>query len=273
MNIQKILEKSISIIDEYYKNNISYFLDCMHDDVLWLGPSDVQRIKTKKLLIDTFSKEKHNLTFSAIDIKADCIFQTKSHCEVLLTFIVDTFYPDDTIVRCNQRIHFSWKQTEITDENGNSSYEPQIIVCNISNSIPYDNRDTIYPVHFTSLPMAKGFILNHSDEKKIKVQGKGNSIFYVAESQIVYISNSDHYATIHTINNDFECAVSLSELEKELPDSFVRCHISYMINTQFVKSIKRFQVLLETGVQIRIPEKKYTKVRDMINSKLDKINH
>ena len=270
MNIPKILELTIFIVDEYYKNNTSHFLNCMHDEVLWLGPSYVQKIKTKKKLIDTFSKESNNLTFEATDFQAECIFQTKNHCEILLTFIVDTFYPDDTIVRCNQRIHFSWQDTEITDKKGNTTLEPRIRVCNISNSLPYDSRDTIYPVHFTSLPIAKGFITSSNGDKKIKVRGKGNSAFYISESQIVYISNSDHYATIHTINSDFECANSLSELEKEMPSYFVRCHISYMINPMFVKSIKRFQIDLENGVQIRIPEKKYTAIRDAINTRLYK---
>ncbi|MDO4967140.1 MAG: hypothetical protein Q4E51_10615 [Lachnospiraceae bacterium] len=48
MNIPKILELTIFIVDEYYKNNTSHFLNCMHDEVLWLGPSYVQKIKTKK---------------------------------------------------------------------------------------------------------------------------------------------------------------------------------------------------------------------------------
>ncbi len=73
MNIQKVIEKSIYIITKYYENEISYFLDNMHDDVLWLGPAEDQRIESKVLLIKNFSKEKNNLLFSTMNMKAECV--------------------------------------------------------------------------------------------------------------------------------------------------------------------------------------------------------
>lgn len=85
----------------------------MHDDVLWLGPNDSQKIQSKKSLVDTFSKENHNLTFATMDMKAECIYQTKTHCEILLTYLVDTFYPDDNIIRCSQRVLFLGKKQKL----------------------------------------------------------------------------------------------------------------------------------------------------------------
>lgn len=70
MNIQKVIEKSIYIITKYYENEINYFLDSMHDDVLWLGPAENQRIESRVLLVKNFSKEKNNLLFSTMNMKA-----------------------------------------------------------------------------------------------------------------------------------------------------------------------------------------------------------
>lgn len=70
MNIQKVIEKSIYIITQYYENEISYFLNSMHDDVLWLGPAENQRIESKALLVENFSKENNNLLFSTMNMKA-----------------------------------------------------------------------------------------------------------------------------------------------------------------------------------------------------------
>ena len=96
------------------------------------------------------------------------------------------------------------------------------------------------------------------------------SYFYLAESEIIYITNSDHYATIHTASDDFLCANSLTQLESQFPHYFVRCHVSAMVNPMYVKSIQRFFVTLENGVTIPIPEKKYTHVRDMLEAQLQK---
>lgn len=185
-----------------------------------------------------------------------------------MTYIVDTFYPDDTIIRCNQRLHLSWLDTPVSASDGKTCYEPKIRICNISNSIPYDSRDNIYPIHFTSLPFSRGFNVKFTNEEKMQFKGKGNTYFYLSESEIIYITNSDHYATIHTATDEFVLSNSLTDIENELPSHFVRCHISTMVNSKYVKSIQRFFITLENGVTVTIPEKKYTQVRDKITTLL-----
>lgn len=266
MNIQEVIEKSVYILEKYYENEINYFLDSMDDDVLWLGPAENQRIESKALLVENFSKERNNLNFATTNMRAECVYHTKKHCEVLVTYTVDTFYPDNTIIRCNQRVHLSWIDSPFTDSDGNTRYEPKIRICNISNNIPYDSRDNIYPIHFTSIPFSQGFNVNYAKENKIQFKGKGNTYFYLSESEIIYITNADHYATIHTANDDYICANSLTNIASELPSHFVRCHVSAMVNSKYVKSIQRFLITLENGVTINIPEKKYTQVRDKIAS-------
>lgn len=209
-----------------------------------------------------------SLLFATMDMKAECVFHTKKHCDILMTYIVDSFYPDGTTLRCNQRIHLSWLDTPVTDSDGNTLYEPKIRICNISNSIPYDSRDNIYPIHFTSLSFSRGFNVNYINEEKMQFKGKGNTYFYLSESEIIYITNSDHYATIHTASDDYICANSLTDIANRLPSHFVRCHISSMVNSKYVKSVQRFFVTLENGVIINIPEKKYTQVRDKLTALL-----
>lgn len=266
--IQDILSHTIFIVTKYYENDIAPFLNSMHDDVLWLGPCDGQRIKSKKLLIDTFSNENNTLTFVTKDVKAECIYSSNLQCQVLVTLIVDTYYPDGSILRNSQRAELTWVDTPIKQNDGSIKYKSLIRICNISNILPYDNRDIIYPVHFTALEFSKGFSIDTKDIdiSKLTFKGKGNTLFYIAPSEIVYISNNNHYATIHTTDNDFECSNSLTDIIKDLPDYFVRCHMSNAVNAMFVKSFERFNAILKNGIKIPIPEKKYTMIRDIINN-------
>ena len=61
--------------------------------------------------------------------------------EIIMFFMVDTIWPDNSMNRVNQRIHLSWIM---------NNEVPQIRLCHISNAISYDERDTIYPVHYDS---------------------------------------------------------------------------------------------------------------------------
>lgn len=56
----------------------------------------------------------------------------------------------------------------------------------------------------------------------------------------------------------------LDDLCEQLKDyeCFVRCHRSYMINMDYVKSISNKAVILSDGTQIPIPHGKYSELKD-----------
>lgn len=68
--INSPLDKSIYIITEYYKNNLNPYFESLADDVLWLGPAEKQEIRGKENIINAFSNDKHELTFSIGSIKS-----------------------------------------------------------------------------------------------------------------------------------------------------------------------------------------------------------
>ena len=160
MDTRKIVQKSVNILVEYYENNIQPFKDAMDDDILWIGPLQGQMIRGKKNLSDTYALEEHDLTFDVFDMQASVVYSTKQHCEVLLTFIVDTHYPDQSVIRCHQRVLLSWQHYIEHTESGKRISHDLIHSCFVSNAIPADNRDTIYPVHFTELPFSQEFSLS-----------------------------------------------------------------------------------------------------------------
>lgn len=47
MNTNEIIEKSVYIITEYYKNNTQPFFDNIDDDILWIGPAENQILRGK----------------------------------------------------------------------------------------------------------------------------------------------------------------------------------------------------------------------------------
>ena len=49
---------------------------------------------------------------------------------------------------------------------------------------------------------------------------------------------------------------------KKYKKIFLRCHQSYLVNPDYITNIRRFRVTLSDGVELPIPEKKYTAFRD-----------
>ena len=135
MTIQDFVSLSGEILTQYYDNNFTPFLDACHEDILWIGPAEKQVIRTKKVLVNTFLSEHHKLKFFLHDLVITPLATTSNRVvEIIMFFMVDTIWPDNSMNRVNQRIHLSWIMN-----NG----VPQIRLCHISNAISYDERDTI----------------------------------------------------------------------------------------------------------------------------------
>lgn len=268
MNTQKLLQTSIEIMIRYYNNDIEMALSKFHSDILWVGPMQGQIIRSKKLLVDTFRKDINTMTFNLFDMNGQIVYSTSKQCDILLTYMVDSFYPDKSVIRCNQHIFFSWVPEKTEQPDGSIILEPKIRTCLISNTMPHDERDCIYPNHFTSTSLTKYYILSTAG-KHFATKGRHSEKLYFDENEIIYVESNRPGCIIHTTISSFECAESVSEIYKKGGDSLIRIHSSYLINPMYIRSIHRFAVTLQNGCVLPVPEKKYTAIKAQITEYLE----
>lgn len=81
------------------------------------------------------------------------------------------------------------------------------------------------------------------------ISSNANEI-YLNKDEILYIEKIQRQTIIHTLNSDFPCYLSLSELLRNLNEEFVRCHGSFIINLSYVSDYASDSVTLQ---QTRIP--------------------
>lgn len=256
MTVEEITTLSTDILTQYYNNEIQPFLDHCHEDVFWIGPAQKQMIRTKKTLVESFGKEENQLHFKIYDLTAIPFYISANCTEVLLTFVVDTFWPNGDSNRVFQRIALTWEIRKAT---------ARIRVCHISNPIDYDERDSIYPIHY--LESYPHMTLYRESSEKLSFKGKNHSILCTGPEQILYLESVASHTLIHMTSQVFECTDRLSALHKKLGDRFVRCHASYLVNPLYVQSVERFALTMTDGRRLPIPEKKYTAVKEMLLKK------
>lgn len=89
-------------------------------------------------------------------------------------------------------------------------------------------------------------INNKSDIKRIK------------HSQIIYIEIQKKDMTIHTISGDYLIKASMDKIEKEIDNvKFYRCHKSFLINLEYVDSLKQYSAILENGEEVPISRHRF----------------
>ena len=266
MNAKEMVELTNYIVQQYYKNNIRPFLEHVDEKVLWYGPAKGQFLSGRQAVLDTWSGEKHSLVFSMGNVRLNYRSTHPSYCEVMMSFPVTTHFPDGNSITMDQIIHITWCERTMQDMKEKVS---RMLVVHISDLYHKHESDNIYPVHFNEV--YKGYVPVAEVGKRLYFQGMDASELYLLSNTILWAESTDNgrHSMIHTKDESYRVRASLCTLEKEQPDCLIRCHRCHLVNPLHIIRIRRFSVTLSNGVELSIPEKKYTafkkKIRECSN--------
>lgn len=116
MKSKDCIDLSIYIITEYYKNNLQPYFEYADEDISWHGPAYGQYLRGRNNVIAAWSKEENPLTFSMGNIEAHYTSTNSSFCEVMLMYVVTTYYPSGRAIPIFQRLHLTWCERKVTDK-------------------------------------------------------------------------------------------------------------------------------------------------------------
>lgn len=81
--------------------------------------------------------------------------------------------------------------------------------------------------------------------------------------EIRYLEVVKNYVTLHAAE-EYSVKRSLSELTKELDESFCRIHRSFIVNLRFVKRVTRTEVVLKDGTALPLSRKLYEELNQAL---------
>ena len=86
------------------------------------------------------------------------------------------------------------------------------------------------------------------EESEVLTIHRRNMTTPVPFRQIIYINSSAHNIIIHTEKEDFTIYEKLSHIESILPDSFSKCHKSYIVNLDMIDKINSWsEIVMSSG--------------------------
>ena len=88
-------------------------------------------------------------------------------------------------------------------------------------------------------------------------------VFYLDE--IRYLESNAHRTIIHTLGSEYVCYEKISDLEKKMVDSFVRCHQSFWLIWKYIRRIeenKKFYV--GKWREILISKSRYVETKEAV---------
>lgn len=112
-------------------------------------------------------------------------------------------------------------------------------------------RYLLKPVNDSDIEICVKRIL-HNQEKNSLVYSFGKKQYSIDYDEISYISSYGHYITFHTSQENYEWKHSLKELEPVLPEQFVRCHRSFIVNLDYLRKIEGRKIVLKDNTVIDV---------------------
>ena len=97
--------------------------------------------------------------------------------------------------------------------------------------------------------------------KTLPIQFKHN-ISNIPIDTIRYIESDKRRVYIYTESGIECCYRSLDELESRLPDYFLRCHKSFLVNMKKIERFNNSEIILYTGEKIRVSRNKNIEAMD-----------
>lgn len=96
-------------------------------------------------------------------------------------------------------------------------------------------------------------IETHTNYITLKI---GTSPISLDTRKIIYIESDRRQIILHCTDTIIQYYYKISDIVDVLPDSFVQCHKSYIVNMEYVQSIQNNEILLKTQVKIPVSQKK-----------------
>ncbi len=114
-----------------------------------------------------------------------------------------------------------------------------------------------------SIMMADYFMEQKEAEKRylrIKTQYEETRI---ETDRIIYIEKERNKARIYTVDGEYSCYESLSELYKKLDQSkFTFCHQGYLVNFEMIKNVEKTKICFGSHVDIPLSRKYYKELHE-----------
>jgi len=85
----------------------------------------------------------------------------------------------------------------------------------------------------------------------------GKRSIKLEKRNILYVESMGKKAGIHTIKEIIEAYVSMNELERQLGESFYRCHRGYLVNLAYVAEYNGQSITLNNGESIYLAKERY----------------
>ena len=96
----------------------------------------------------------------------------------------------------------------------------------------------------------------------------GGAVRRLPVGKIVYMESNRRKVIVHMVDDTVETYAKLSDLEDQLPPNFVRSHMSFLVNMNYLEWVDGKTATLSTGIQLPVSRQRSVATREAFHRHL-----
>jgi len=80
----------------------------------------------------------------------------------------------------------------------------------------------------------------------------------VGFDEIIYLESSGHVVAVQTRENHYLCYGRLEKFLEQLPEYFIQCHKSYIVNMKEISRLEKGGILMDQGMVVPVSKSRYS---------------
>ncbi|MFI3327300.1 MAG: LytTR family DNA-binding domain-containing protein, partial [Clostridia bacterium] len=201
----------------------------------------------------------NSVPFLMMNEEFSLIYKSTTCYIVCAKFNLATKTEHDTIINTHTRLTIAWKyigdELKLAHVHGSNAQDIPLISTNKNEK---NAQNTDFMEYLSSID-------EHNYSKKLSFRDVSGAYMYFLENEILYLKADLQNTYLHTKNKTIRIPGVLSETSKNLPENFYRIHKSFVVNANFVKSLKRYIVTLIGDEELPISKDKFIAFREFIS--------
>ena len=257
--IDEVIRLTQECLTRYWQLDIDYIISFCDEDVMWIGANQNEFIRGRDgFQADLASVKKELKPCHLVSQEYVVAQNTGSACTIAGRYLVTTDETVEYFLQVQQRCTFTW---ELID--GNLKIK-QVHVSNPIGELKIKEGEQFVN---TIGKMAQKYLLNHihalEDTRQFTVIDENDVVHFLHNEDVVYVSAEGRNCRLFTADGSEICGrLNMTEFQRICGREFVSVHRSYMVNSNYISLIQRYEVVMLDGSRIPIPVKKYKEVRE-----------
>ena len=103
--------------------------------------------------------------------------------------------------------------------------------------------------------------VSQEKDEKLLIQQKG-IVHAIPFRTIYFIESVGHQLKIYSSESKIICYEKIDDIKLKLPEYFLQCHKSYIVNMQIIRRIEKNKIILQQDEEIPVSKARYAEVRN-----------